>query len=155
MQTLAHRFHINIFYRNYIVLVCDPAAQFMQIISSLAAYFFMTSGNFLFLPHIIVAPFYTSWQFTLFPCQPFFIFSEESCFFHLNLFWKHCHPLHRIINPKYFGVAVILICCLVFAAVSFIQQTCKILSGRLHTYCHWFQTAVFCRLPVFFHGYPF
>ena len=32
------------------------------------------------------APIYTSRQFTLFPCQPFFIFSEESCFFHLNLF---------------------------------------------------------------------
>ena len=49
---------------------------------------------------------------------------------------KHCHPLHRIINPQYFGIAVIFICCLVFAAVSFIQQTCKILSGRLHTDCH-------------------
>ena len=44
--------------------------------------------------------------------------------------------LHRIINPKYFSITVILICCLVFAAVSFIQQTCKILSGRLHTDCH-------------------
>lgn len=98
---------------------------------------------------------YTSRQFTLLPCQPFFISSEESCFFKFNLFWKHCHPLHRIINPQYFGIAVIFICCLVFAAVSFIQQTCKILSGRLHTDCHWFQTAVFCRLPVFFHGDPF
>ena len=54
MQALAHCFHINIFYRDYIVLVCNPAAQFMQIILSLVSYFFMAPGNFLFLPHIIV-----------------------------------------------------------------------------------------------------
>ena len=72
--------------RDYIVLVCDPAAQFMQIILSLVSYFFMAPGNFLFLPHIIAAFFYTSRQFTLLPCQPFFISSEESCFFKFNLF---------------------------------------------------------------------
>jgi hypothetical protein len=85
MQAPAHCFHINIFYRDYIVLVCDPAAQFMQIIFSLVSYFFMAPGNFLFLPHIIAAFFYTSRQFTLLSRQPFFISSEESCFFKLNL----------------------------------------------------------------------
>ena len=41
-------------------------------LSSLIAYFFMTPGNFLFLPHIIVASFYTSRQFSLLPCQSFY-----------------------------------------------------------------------------------
>ena len=109
MQALAHCFHINIFYRDYIVLVCDPAAQFMQIILSLVSLFFMASGNFLFLPHINLRLSFTHLDsLRLLPCQPFFIFSEEPCFFKLDLFWKHCHPLHRIINPQYFCIAVIL-----------------------------------------------
>ena len=79
-----------------------------------------------------------------------FYWKEKTCFFHFDLFWKHCHPLHCVIYSKYLCSTVIWFSCLVFTAVSFIQQTCKIFSGWFHTDSHWSQAKSFCWFPVFF-----
>ena len=81
----------------------------------------------------------------------FFIFFWRILLFQVQSLLKTLpSPASHNQSPSIFGIAVIFICCLVFAAVSFIQQTCKILSGRLHTDCHWFQTAVFLQAPCVF-----
>ena len=68
-------------------------------------------------------------SFFILPHLQHFLLEGKTCFFHFDLFWKHCHLLHCIIYSKYLCSTVIWFSCLVFTAVSFIQQTCKIFSG--------------------------
>ena len=114
MQILAHRFHINTLSTATIcgiwsIDTCLAHCLCTTVSVIWSAYFLMAPGNCLFLPHITAAPFYTSTVYALLASLLSFFLA---CL-HLDLFWKHCHPLHRIINPKYSGVAVILICYLV------------------------------------------
>ena len=142
VQALTHCFHIDIFHRNCIITVCDLPAEFVQMISSLVSYLFMTSGNFLFLQFIVMASPYASWQLSLLPRQSFFIFSEKTCFFRLDLFWKHCHPLHCIIYSKYllsdrFGND--MLCSILFLSLGFNVLTDYFYCSACywHFYKHW------------------
>ena len=155
MHAPAHRFHIDVFYCRHIITVCDFPAQFMEKIPSLVPDFFMTQCETASLPEIILAAFHTAGQFPLFPRKFFLAFSVITGIYLPCFLRKHCHSMHRIINPQNPCIPVRFSRCLVFTVRSLAQQAGIIFSGRFPAYRHRFQTAVFRDLPVLFHPDPF
>ena len=71
-----------------------------------------------------------------------FYWKEKTCFFHFDLFWKHCHPLHCIIYSKYllsdrFGND--MLCSILFLSLGFNVLTDYFYCSACywHFYKHW------------------
>ena len=77
---LAHFFHIQIFHAHDIIGIGYLPRLLMQKILSLMCDMGMDPCHFLLLLFITVTPLFAVAQFTLLPCQPFFIFLKNPAF---------------------------------------------------------------------------